>query len=74
MLSANAMGTPPLNYRQTVRQFDPGKILPTRADHDVCALNKVKQGPKWTKKRAKNTGCFFNWASPEFAKCLPVSN
>ena len=21
-----------------------------------------------------NTGCFFNWASPEFAKCWPVSN
>ena len=20
------------------------------------------------------TGCFFNWASPEFAKCWPVSN
>ena len=21
-----------------------------------------------------HTGCFFNWASPEFAKCWPVSN
>ena len=20
------------------------------------------------------TGCFFNWASPEFGKCWPVSN
>ena len=27
---------------------------------------------KWPEQR--DTGCFFNWASPEFAKCWPVSN
>ena len=63
----------PPSPSQKVRHYDPGRILPVKAENSVVQLNKVKNGPiklKWTKcaitrlKRTKNN--VFDQKVPKF--------
>ena len=56
-----------VTYRPTLSKFRGGpvkKITLYYLKFDQCDNSCTQE----------HTGCFFNWAHPEFAKCWPVSN